>query len=198
MIAVARKIAFDYDRAVDAATTLFWANGYVDTGLRDLLKAMGIGEGSFYNTVGSKKNLYLVCLRRYEDTVIADRLRALAEPPTAAEGVRAFFGAILDCLDDPATPSRLCMLAAMSTEEVLAEPDLRTRADEAIATLRTALHDRVTADLDAGALTAPVDPTAVAAIITTYVQGLWRVALVSYDRAEFERQIEALLTTLGL
>src|SRR5262249_788223 len=35
--AMARKIAFDYDRALDKATRLFWKNGYAETGLRDLL-----------------------------------------------------------------------------------------------------------------------------------------------------------------
>lgn len=195
---MAGKIAFDYDRAVDEATKLFWKNGYANTGLRDLLKAMEIGEGSFYNTIGSKKKLFLACLERYEATVIADRMRALNEPQTAAEGVRAFFHMILDHLDDPKTPSRLCMLAAMSAEAVLAEPDLRTRADEGITNLRTALQKRISADRDAGTLSASLDPTTVAAVITVYMQGLWRVALVSYDRAEFERQIEALLAGLGL
>jgi TetR/AcrR family transcriptional repressor of nem operon len=195
---MAGKIAFDYDRAVGEATKLFWKNGYADTGLRDLLKAMGIGEGSFYNTIGSKKKLFLTCLVRYEETVVADRMRALNEPRTAAEGIRAFFRVILDCLDDPETPSRLCMLAAMSTEEVLAESDLRTRAADGITNLRTALRDRITADGDVGVLSASFDPTVVAGILATYVQGMWRVALVSYNRAEFERQIEALLAGVGL
>lgn len=192
------KIAFDYDTAVDEATKLFWKNGYAETGLRDLLKAMGIGEGSFYNTMGSKKKLYLTCLQRYEESVVADRMRVLAEAGTAAEGVRAFFRMILDRLDDPRTPSRLCMLAAMSAEEVLADPDLRTRADESVANLCTALRERITMDRDAGAVPASLDPAVAAAIITTYVQGLWRVALVSYDRAAVEQQVEALLAGLGL
>jgi hypothetical protein len=132
------------------------------------------------------------------DREIAEHAEAEETMKRLEDAVRAFFRMILDRLDDPKTPSRLCMLAAMSAEEVLADPDLRTRADEGITNLRTALQDRITADRDAGALSASLDPTMVAAIITTYVQGLWRVALVSYDRADFERQIEALLAGLGL
>jgi hypothetical protein len=33
--------------------------------LRDLLKGMKIGEGSFYNTFKTKKNAYLECLKHY-------------------------------------------------------------------------------------------------------------------------------------
>jgi len=56
---MARALEFDYDKAIDKATRVFWKNGYSGTSLRDLLKAIGIGEGSFYNTLTSKKKLYL-------------------------------------------------------------------------------------------------------------------------------------------
>jgi TetR/AcrR family transcriptional repressor of nem operon len=35
-------------------------------------------------------------------------------------------------------------------------------------------------------------------VVITYLQGLWRMALVSYERPRFERQINMLLTGLGL
>src|SRR5215475_10755360 len=118
---MARALEFDYDKAIDKATRVFWKNGYSGTSLRDLLKAMEIGEGSFYNTLKSKKQLYLTCLQHYEDTEMPMRMEALMSPPTAAAGIRAFFAVVLDVLDDPKLPSRLCMLAAMASEDVLAD-----------------------------------------------------------------------------
>lgn len=122
---MARRIAFNYTQALDRATTLFWQHGYTETGLRELLKTMEIGEGSFYNTLKSKKHLYLSCVEHYGETVVRRRLEALAQAATAAEGIRAFFRVSLDCLDAPDTPSRLCLVAAMVSEQVLAEPELR-------------------------------------------------------------------------
>ena len=58
-----RKLEFNLDRALAGATRVFWAKGYVSASMRDLLKAMGIGESSFYHQFGSKKNLYLQCLK---------------------------------------------------------------------------------------------------------------------------------------
>ncbi|CAM2155843.1 TetR/AcrR family transcriptional regulator, transcriptional repressor for nem operon [Pararobbsia alpina] len=195
---MARTISFDYERALDRATALFWKNGYAQTALRDLLKVMEIGEGSFYNTLKSKKDLYLACLQRYDDKELRVRMEALASAPTAAEGIRAFFKLALDRLDDPNTPSRLCMMAATAAEDVLADAELRDRAEKGFEDVRSRMRERLTQDRDRGVLPESMDPVATASVITTYLQGLWRSALVAYNRAEFERQIDALLTGLGL
>ncbi len=193
-----RKIAFDYDQALDRATWLFWKNGYAETALRDLLKVMEIREGSFYNTLKSKKQLYLTCVQRYEDTVVRMRLQALVSAPTAREGIRAFFADVLDWLDNPNAPSRLCMIAAMAAEDVLSEPDLRKRAEDGLERVQTLLRERLTEDRDKGLLLPTLDPEVTALVITTYLQGLWRMALVDYDRPSFERQIDAFLSGLRL
>ena len=195
---MARVIAFDYRLALDKATALFWKNGYVGTSLRDLLTAMGIGEGSFYNTLKSKKRLYLECLKRYEETEGRKRGLALMSAPTARDGIRAMFGAMLDCIDDPQTPSRLCMMAAMVSEEVLADPDLRQKIEAGLSGMQARIAGRLNRDRETGALPPDVDAETVASVIVTYAQGIWRMAMVDFDRPRFDRQVDAFLTGLGL
>ena len=195
---MARTIAFDYGQALDKATWLFWRDGYAGTSLRDLLKVMGIGEGSFYNTLKSKKQLYLECLSRYEETEGRKRGLALMSASTASQGIRALFNVVLDCLDDPQTPSRLCMMAAMVSEEVLADPELRKRVEDGMSNLQARLAGRLAQDRDAGLLPTDLDPQTTASVIITYAQGIWRMALVDYDRSRFESQIDAFLTSLRL
>ncbi len=48
---------------------VFWKTGYEKTSLDDLLEGMGIQRGSFYNTFGSKREIYLRALRRYVEVV---------------------------------------------------------------------------------------------------------------------------------
>ena len=57
---------FDIDNAIDKATGVFWAKGYKATSLADLLNAMNINKGSFYNTFGSKKALFAQALEKYD------------------------------------------------------------------------------------------------------------------------------------
>ena len=195
---MAHVIAFDYGQAVDRAMGLFWHNGYAGTSLRELLRVMGIGEGSFYNSFKSKKRLYTACLDRYEETEGAKRGRALMSAATASQGIRALFGVVLDCLDDPQTPSRLCMMAAMVSEEVLADAELRRRVEEGTSKLVERIAERLDRDRAAGVLPDGLDPRATAMVISTYAQGLWRMAMVSYDRPRFEAQTDLFLTALGL
>lgn len=193
-----RAIAFDYDQALERATWLFWKSGYAGTSLRDLLKIMGIGEGSFYNTLKSKKQLYLACVRRYEETEGHKRWQALMSAPTASQGIRALFKVVLDCLDDPSTPSRVCMLAAMASEEVLSEPDLRKLVEDRLKNFHGSLAERLSKDCAQGRLPATLDPHVTASVVVTYLQGIWRMALVEYARPRFERQIDVFLLGLGL
>jgi TetR/AcrR family transcriptional repressor of nem operon len=195
---MARAIEFDYEKALHGATWLFWKNGYSGTSLRALLKVMGIGEGSFYNSLKSKKHLYLECLKHYNMTVGVKRGTALISAPTASMGIRALFGLVLDCLDDPTTPSPICMMAGSLSGDVLAEPDLRKFVQSELSTFGERLTGRLAADKEAGNLPADFDPKIIAQVIITYMQGLWRMALVSYSRPKFEKQIDVFLRELGL
>src|SRR5258708_5481242 len=194
---MARALEFDYDKAIDKATRVFWKNGYSGTSLRDLLKAIGIGEGSFYNTLKSKKQLYLKCLKHYNDTVGRRRAEALFSPSSAKEGVRGLFRTVLDDLDDPRNP-RDCLLARSVSSDVLAERDLKKFVRTDIAALVGALSNRLRSAKDTAELPPEFDTEGVAQIISTCLRGLIRAALLPYDRAQLERQVDLFLTSLGL
>ena len=194
---MARRMEFDYDRAIDRATQVFWKKGYGNASLRDLLKAMGIGEGSFYNAVKSKKHLYLECLKHYDATVSRRRLEALMSPASAKDGIRAFFQRVLDELDDPKTP-RVCLLAGSLTGEVLEERELNRYVMSSMAAFGGRFSDRLIAARESGELPRDFDVETAAQVIVTYLLGLFRTIRVLANRKQVERQIEALLKGLGL
>src|SRR5262245_50528610 len=91
--------------------------------MRDLLKAMRIGEGSFYHLFGSKNRLYLDCLRHYNDTVTRQRLAALEAEPSVRKGLRNFFRGLMDDLENPKRPF-VCLMSRSLSSDVLGEADL--------------------------------------------------------------------------
>ena len=176
---------------------VFWRKGYADASLRDLLKAMGIGEGSFYNAFKSKRNSYLESLKQYDATVNAERVSAFLSQRTAGEGIRAFFREILNCLDNPKLP-KVCLLAGSIAPDVLAEKELRGYMKQQAAGWVAHMAARFDGEKAQHLLPLDFDSETVARIIVTFVQGLWRMALISYDRSRLEHEIEMFLTALRL
>jgi TetR/AcrR family transcriptional repressor of nem operon len=43
-----------------------------------------------------------------------------------------------------------------------------------------------------------LDPALTASLVLTYAQGVWRMALIDYDRPRFAHEIDAFLTAVGL
>jgi TetR/AcrR family transcriptional repressor of nem operon len=75
------------ERIVEAATSLFWRNGYHAVSVDQICKGAGILKGSFYHVFPSKAELLLVVLRRVWE---ADRAE-IAEIYAGRGEVRARF-----------------------------------------------------------------------------------------------------------
>ncbi len=191
------RIEFDYHRAIDRATQLFWKKGYRGASLRDLLKAMGIGEGSFYNTFKSKRRLYLECLKHYNGTVCRRRLDALRAPRSVKAGIRAFFQFLLDEFDNPKIPS-VCMLAGSVSHEVLRERELAPTVIRDMQAFGNAFKERLEAAKQSGELPGDYEAERTANLIMTFLMGVFRTVRVLNTRAEMEAQVEMLLGGLGL
>jgi TetR/AcrR family transcriptional regulator, transcriptional repressor for nem operon len=191
------KKQFDYEGAVHRATLLFWAKGYSNTSVRDLLGVMKVGEGSFYNSFKSKKHLYLICLRHYHQWVTRRRWEVFAAEPSMRKAVRRFFEVVLDDLDDPKVPN-VCLMAASLSSDVLSSRDLKKHVLEEIQALQGVLVQRLQLAKTTGELPPDFDAPIAAEVIVTYLQGFYRVIRLLHDRQHMEQQIETLLRGLGL
>jgi TetR/AcrR family transcriptional repressor of nem operon len=192
-----RKLEFNYGRAVQRATMVFWAKGFSAASMRDLLRAMGIGEGSFYHLFGSKNRLYLECLRHYNDTVTRRRLAALEAEPSVRKGLRCFFRGLMDDLDNPGKP-HVCLMARSLSSDVLDETELGPSVKSGMKMFEESISARLEKAKREGELPSNFPAVISAQIIFTFLQGYFRVVKALKPREEMWRQIETLLTRLGL
>lgn len=87
---------FDVDAALNRAMEAFWANGYEATSLQTLLRRMNINKGSFYDTYGDKRSLFLAALRSYDVNVRRVRLARLERTCTPRESICRLFRGLAD------------------------------------------------------------------------------------------------------
>ena len=93
--------SFNVDEAIENAMLLFWKKGYKNTSISDLLDSTGLNRGSFYNAFGSKRNLFILTLMKYdrESRVELDELTLIGSPTKAIE---VFFHCLIDkTVSDP-------------------------------------------------------------------------------------------------
>ncbi|THJ68386.1 helix-turn-helix transcriptional regulator [Arthrobacter echini] len=63
-----RPREFDIDAAVAAATELFIAEGYEGCSMDRIVQATGVHRGSLYAVFGSKRGIFVECLRKVAAT----------------------------------------------------------------------------------------------------------------------------------
>lgn len=86
-----RPRAFDVDRALDDALDLFWVGGYRSTSTRDLEAALGVSQSSLYNAFGSKSELLLAAIDRYERRIDRELVEPLERADTGLDAIDTFF-----------------------------------------------------------------------------------------------------------
>ena len=87
---------FDEDKAVEAAMLLFWEKGYTDTSMADLLKATGLTKGSFYNAFGSKYDLFVKALLKYDLENRCMILQELIAMDSPIKSIETFLNSLVD------------------------------------------------------------------------------------------------------
>lgn len=80
------------EELIDRAIEVFWEKGYNAASAKDLLKAMDIGQGSFYRSFpGGKKELYQKSLNRFFDKSNKQFEKGLSESQDPKQFIIDFF-----------------------------------------------------------------------------------------------------------
>lgn len=91
-----RPREFDELELIDRATEVFWRKGYNNSSSKDLMKAMKVGQGSFYlNFKGGKKELYRKSLLRAWKLFRKEFIRGKNESDNNIEFLKTFFRSVL-------------------------------------------------------------------------------------------------------
>jgi TetR/AcrR family transcriptional repressor of nem operon len=175
----------------------FWAKGYRDTSVGDLVHATGVQPGSLYGAFeGGKRQLFIEALKLYSRLVVPQKLGALESPSASVAEVRAYFDGLVSDLLTP--EGRMGCLMVNTTVELAAEDSevsaltrdhmarLESNAERA---LRNAQHR--------GEISAGIDPAVKATQLMATGMGLMVVGKTNPGREVLETIVNAAFADLG-
>jgi TetR/AcrR family transcriptional regulator, transcriptional repressor for nem operon len=189
-----RTKEFEPLEALDAAMQLFWRKGYEAASMRELLDAMGIGRGSFYDTFGDKHALFLAALDRFQEVRASWVEEVLAG--SGLEGVREVFGRTVEGLVE-FEPRRGCLLANSAVELAPHDPEVAGRISRYVHRTEEAFEDALVRAREAGEIPADSDPKALARFLVNTLHGLRVLARAGSDRETLEDTVHVALRALG-
>lgn len=188
---MARPRTFDETEALNAAMHVFWKKGYEDTSMDDLLEAMGIQRGSFYNAFESKRDVYLKALGLYfrHITEVGPWVGFLQSEPgvQALEGLMKTF---VDVVSEGEAPHG-CFFAFACSDSRGEDPEVQKIVSDGIGKAFARLAEVVDHAKAAGEIEEGVDSTRLAVLMTAVVFGFQTLAAAGIDRAQLDGSAEA-------
>lgn len=192
-----RPRLFDPDGAVTAALNVFWERGYAAATPAELLDAIGVGKGSFYNAFGSKHALFEKALHRYADHRVAGLSRDLAESGSASQRISRYF-ARLAAPENEAALRRGCFAANTAAELGPSDPAAMNIVQRTFERMEAVLQAALREGQQSGELDDAVDPKAVASLLLATLVGITVLARAegsSSRTKRIARAVAALLKT---
>ncbi len=192
---MARPREFDEERALDAATDCFWADGFEATSVRELAARMGIAGTSLYNAFGDKRALFRRALERYCERSTRERIARLelSLPPKAA--IRAFLGEIVErSLDD--RDRRGCLLVNSALEIAPHDAEMATEIAARLGEIEAFFRRAVTSAQASGEAPPDRDPADLARALLAVTLGVRVLARSSPRRDLLEGAVRPALALL--
>lgn len=190
-----RPKQFDTDAAVEQAMQVFWRKGYAATTPNDLVEALGVGKGSFYNAFGSKHELFRQALRRYRDSQTAALLATLERPGPVKTRLREALTSLAEM--DLADPDRRGCLAVNTTAE---RAGVDKEASDLVSRMLDSTEDAfrmlVREGQRTGEIAARRDSAALGSMLMNTVVGMRLVARVAEGPDRLTRVIDATIDSL--
>lgn len=186
---MARPRLFDEGRALDAATHLFWDQGYEATSTEDLCRATGLGRSSIYNTFSSKRDLFLRALAHYLDEMARRQDAILEDPGTPVPTrIRAVLASVIDIDEADRRDGRgIGCLGVNSVVELgRRDAEVADLLDRDTARRLASLGSAIAAGQAAGEVSRARPPEEAARFVNAVIAGMRVAARGGADRAALE------------
>lgn len=190
-----RPKAFDPQVALDSAVHIFWAKGFDNTSMQDLVSGMGINRGSLYDTFGDKHQLYLAALDRYVEKFLPNNNLNNTNPAL----VRDILGQAFDHIIDGCCPNgndHGCMVTNSICELSDQDNEISGKLKSLMGSYEDMICGLITRAQEAGEVEHSRDPRAMACFFLSSMQGLLVLRKLSFDKSRLRQAADQALLAL--
>ena len=179
-----KPLSFDRHEVLEKAMDLFWERGYAQTGMTDLLNHMGIQRQSFYNTFGSKEEVYVESVRMYSQEMLSRINAILGQDRHPLESLQELFSMWKQMSETKEGCG--CMMANSIAEFGLSKKTVGELLKEQVNGLYDAYYQAFTQAVERGYLAKDKDPRALAASLVAMSQGMALLSKLGFGEEMLE------------
>jgi len=193
---MARPREFDEPAVLEAATDLFWTNGFEATSTRDLCARTGLTPSSMYAAFGDKRRLYRRTLQHYLER-LRDKMDRLEEALAPGAAITGFFQDTIErSVAD--TSNRGCMLVNSALEASPQDSELRDAIASEMALIEEFFRARIVAGQRRGDIPRDQSANGAARQLLTVLIGVRVLARVRPDEQLLRGAVDRTLEALGV
>jgi TetR/AcrR family transcriptional repressor of nem operon len=165
-----RPTIYDDKDVIEKAQQVFWTKGYTAASLEDLLVAMGIGSGSFYNAFkGGKRELFSKAIHQRREAFNQFK-EMLSQSSTPLDLIKDFFRSIAKA--DKQSHIQGCIIANTIVEMASLDKELEKEAVNILKEVEQMYTSAIEKVQKNGALKNQTDPAILGRYLITLYNGL--------------------------
>ena len=179
---------FDRDQVIQSAVVTFHNKGYNLTSMQDLVDATGLNRSSIYNSFGSKLDLYMECLRSYQQISRRELQKTIISSKSPFTTIQNIFcmninAAIKDSKDNG------CFINQCTTEMANQEQRIQYFLNENQASMIELFEDIVMQGQSDGGINKKKTPKEYAMYLVSSLQGLRISGILMNDKQQLELEL---------
>jgi len=179
------------ERIIHQSAALFNVHGYIGTAMSDIIEVTGIQKGGIYRHFSSKEEIALAALDYALEIRIAEVRYAVETHGSALDQLNAVSHTFLGLLKNNVIPGGCPILNTAIEADDTFQP-LKKKAQEAMDSLRSLIHQTVTYGKDQRELQPYVNGDVVATILISTCEGALMMSKLYDDVIYLHRAIDHL------
>lgn len=192
---MARPREFDEDIALELGMQVFWARGYEGATLNHLLDGMGLSKSSFYETFGSKHDLFIAALDLYNASVVEESAAALENATSGRKAITSYVDGIVATAGKEEADLG-CFLVNCATEVAAFDGDALERIESGLGRYEKAFRTALKNAQQSREVAKKRDPRSLARVLTSGVCGMRVMAQAGAKRAALRDVAKSTLSLL--